>query len=137
MKKNSFLYDFIFEKLSNNNKFSFVEMDEMAKKELAEAYNQKQLRNLLYNLANKEVLKVDNERRYYRNNINHKSNVILEYLKEIESICKKTENKLKNPFDFYHGEELLEAEKLYTLNKQVFELIRNYEKEYSLNDKLC
>ena len=137
MKKNSFLYDFIFEKLSNNNKFSFVEMDEMAKKELADAYNQKQLRNLLYNLANKKVLKVDNERRYYRNNINHKSNVILEYLKEIESICKKTENKLKNPFDFYHGEELLEAEKLYTLNKQLFELIRNYEKEYSLNDKRC
>ena len=137
MKKNSFLYDFIFEKLSNNNKFSFVEMDEMAKKELADAYNQKQLRNLLYNLANKEVLKVDNERRYYRNNINHKSNVILEYLKEIESICKKTENKLKNPFDFYHGEELLEAEKLYTLNKRLLELIRNYEKEYSLNDKRC
>lgn len=134
MRKNSFLYDFIFEKLSNNNKFSFAEIDEMAKKELASSYNQKQLRNLLYNLVSKEELKMDNERRYYRNNIKGETNAILEYLKEIESICKKTENKLKNPFDFYHGEELLEAEKLYKLNKQILELIRNYEQDYSLND---
>lgn len=127
MRKNIFLYDFIFEKLSNNNKFSFAEMDEMAKKELANTYNQKQLRNLLYNLVRKEKLKMDNEKRYYQDDMKHETNIILEYLNEIESICKKTEKKLKNPFDCYHGEELLEAEKLYTLNKQVLELIRNYD----------
>ena len=134
MRKNSFLYDFIFEKLSNNNKFSFAEIDEMAKKELKDTYNQKQLRNLLYNLVSKKELKIDDEKLYYRNNVEHETDMILEYLKEIESICKRTESKLKNPFEIYHGEDLLEAEKLYKLNKKILNLIRNYEQDNLLSD---
>ena len=50
-RKNEFLYEFIYEQLANGVKRTFVQIDEIAKQRLGDLYNQKQLRNLLYNLV--------------------------------------------------------------------------------------
>lgn len=52
-RKNEFLYEFIYEQLANGVKRTFVQIDEIAKQRLGDLYNQKQLRNLLYNLVSK------------------------------------------------------------------------------------
>lgn len=126
MKKNNFLYDFIFGILSDEKKLTFLEIDVMAKESLGNQYDQKQLRNLLYNLVHRGKINIDEKKCYYRNVDKEESNIICEYLNEIEVICKKTEEKLKNPFEVYHGKKLLEADKLYQINKKIVEIIKQY-----------
>lgn len=126
MKKNEFLYDFLYAQLTNGAKLTFAQIDELAKRTLGDVYNQKQLRNLIYHLVlKKELFQEGNQ--YYRVQERQEDNIISEYLNELETICRKTERKLKNPFENYHGQGLLEAEKLYRINKEVLKLIKSYE----------
>lgn len=126
MRKNEFLYDFLYAQLTNGAKLTFAQIDELAKRTLGDVYNQKQLRNLIYHLVlKKELSQVGNQ--YYRVQERQEDNIISEYLNELETICRKTERKLKNPFENYHGQGLLEAEKLYRINKEVLKLIKSYE----------
>ena len=124
-RKNEFLYEFIYEQLANGVKRTFVQSDEIAKQRLGDLYNQKQLRNLLYNLVSKNELGQDGNEYYCL--CKKEIGIISEYLRELENICRKTERKLKNPFENYHGQGLLEAEKLYRINKEVLKLIKSYE----------
>ena len=126
MRKNQFLYDFLFAQLTNGVKLTFAQIDELAKRTLGDVYNQKQLRNLIYQLASKKELAQEGNK-YYRVQKRQENNIISEYLNELEVICRKTERKLKNPFENYHGQGLLEAEKLYRINKEVLNLIKSYE----------
>lgn len=126
VRKNEFLYDFLFAQLTNGVKLTFAQIDELAKRTLGDAYNQKQLRNLIYQLVSKKEL-AQEENKYYRVQERQENKIISEYLNELEAICRKTERKLKNPFETYHGQGLLEAEKLYRINKEVLKLIKTYE----------
>lgn len=126
MRKNQFLYDFLFAQLTNGVELTFAQIDELAKRTLGDVYNQKQLRNLIYQLASKKELAQEGNK-YYRVQKRQENNIISEYLNELEVICRKTERKLKNPFENYHGQGLLEAEKLYRINKEVLNLIKSYE----------
>ncbi len=126
MRKNEFLYDFLYAQLTNGAKLTFAQIDELAKRTLGDVYNQKQLRNLIYHLVLKKELSQEGNQ-YYRVQERQEDNIISEYLNELETICRKTERKLKNPFENYHGQGLLEAEKLYRINKEVLKLIKSYE----------
>lgn len=126
VRKNEFLYDFLYAQLTNGAKLTFAQIDELAKRTLGDVYNQKQLRNLIYHLVLKKELSQEGNQ-YYRVQERQEDNIISEYLNELETICRKTERKLKNPFENYHGQGLLEAEKLYRINKEVLKLIKSYE----------
>ena len=84
-RKNEFLYEFIYEQLANGVKRTFVQIDEIAKQRLGDLYNQKQLRNLLYNLVSKNELGQDGNEYYCL--CKKEIGIISEYLRELENIC--------------------------------------------------
>lgn len=129
MVKAEFVYKVVIGLLQGGKMLAFCEIAEVVKRELGDEYNEKQLRNGLYVLCKKNILKRNSEKEYLYNeekDMGEESKgikIFMEYKQKYYNICKEIEDELKNPFEKFEGDDLLEASKLYELNKKVKKIL--------------
>lgn len=136
MKRNEELYNAIRIVLSDKNKLKFGELNTLISTVLcAEKYSEKQLRNVLYRQVKNGTMNRDKEGKYSMNysiinqgdgkdsvidvTIMRKATILDTYKEDILKICKETEKKLKNPFETFSNDEIVDAKKTYELNKKI------------------
>lgn len=126
MKKNEPLKNYICSILETNTAMSLRDIKQAIVKKFGnERYNEKCIQNLLYNLKKQGVIKLDEN--YYSlistDNSTQENNIITKYYSEIIPICLKTERILKNPFENIADTELINAKKLYVVNKKILHIL--------------
>lgn len=148
MKRNDKLYEAIEAAISEKKKCKFAEIEKIVKRVLGEeVYDERQLRNVLYRLVKLGELNKTNEGEYCKNDRVKKADVKKEkakkedteevkilnnYIEKIRSICIEEEKKLYNPFDKFSEKEIVEAKKVYELNKKILILLKRNSKEYRI-----
>lgn len=135
MKKNNKLYDAIGEAL-NRKTCRFNEVENTVKKRMGESYNERQLRNVLYRQVKIGCLGKNNNGEYYMTEIGYeefgnndfkrddRESIFTNYIERIKMICLEEEKKLSNPFERFSEKEILDAKRVYELNKRILKLLK-------------
>lgn len=126
MKKNEPLRNFVCSILKTNSVLTLKDIKQSILNKFGpDTYNDKCIQNLLYNLKKQGIIKLENN--YYSliltTDSKQKKNIITNYYSEIIPICLKTERILKNPFENIADTDLIDAKKLYIVNKKILQIL--------------
>lgn len=126
MKKNEPLRNYVFSILETNSTLSLKDIKQSILNKFGlDKYNEKCIQNLLYNLKKQGFIKLEGN--YYSlitaNDSKQDKDIITKYYREIIPTCLKTERMLKNPFENIADADLIDAKKLYLVNKKILQIL--------------
>ena len=142
IRKNEELHEIILSTLKGENrKMSDIRQNMVQK--TGNQYSYKQLQNTIYHMVRTGKVGRSEDGEYflkkgfetggedtpkYEQNgqkSKERQNIFESYQSRMKEICLEEEKKLKNPFEKFIGEELLEAQKIYEMNKKILQILKD------------
>lgn len=141
MKKNEMLYMIIDETLTKKS-CVFAEIKREVIQKLGEdVYNERQLRNVLCRLVRLEKISKNHKGEYcmasrlikdcnenssdeFDFSEQKKVKMLEEYKDRMLCVCLEEEKRLKNPFERFSESEIVEAKRVYELNKKIIAMLK-------------